>query len=84
MQKIRQKQLAALSDPKFLPELEALAAAIFTDGFQDGHFYTLSSSVAKALAHCGVAAPQETKALLSVSAKLGLTMNLVYTGATTL
>lgn len=56
--------IGTLSDPKFLPELEALAAAIFTDGFQDGHFYTLSSSVAKALAHCGVAAPQETKALL--------------------
>ena len=57
--------IGTLVDPQFLPELETLVEAIFTDGFQDGHFYTLSSSVAKALTNCGVVAPQETKELLS-------------------
>ena len=57
--------IGTLSDPMFLPELGELVEVIFTAGFQDGHFYTLSSSVAKALTNCGVVAPQETKALLT-------------------
>lgn len=57
--------IGTLSDPMFLPELIELVEVIFTAGFQDGHFYTLSSSVAKALTNCGVVTPQETKALLT-------------------
>lgn len=56
--------IRTLKNSVFLPQLERLVQTIFTDGFIDGKFYTLSSSVAKALVNCGLAAPEAVKEIL--------------------
>jgi hypothetical protein len=57
--------IGTLKDPAFLPQMEGLLRAMFTEGFQDGSFHTLSGSLAKAFVSCGALDPLMAKEILT-------------------
>ena len=57
--------IGTLKDPAFLPRMEALLRTMFTEGFQDGSFHTLSGSLAKAFVSCGALDPAKAPEILT-------------------